>query len=259
MVHKVPLFSSLDDADLQFLRSQMSEQKLEVGRVLEPQELWVITAGSADWIVPDSAGQELVLQTLECGDHFGELTLVADDIQGQARIKVRQELSALRLEREQFQAFMQSRPDALFAALKTVARKLHSLDDNLRSSISRNVYEEGYRKISRGQKLADRFTTMIGSWPFILSQTVCLVIWMLWNHVEGTTHWDPYPFIFLNLALSFQSAYAAPIIMMSQNRQAEKDRLAAEIDHQVNLKSEMAGAALLRRLSQLERSMQAPS
>src|SRR5579864_8925668 len=77
-------------------------------------------------------------------------------------------------------------------------------------------------------KIADRFASVVGSWRFIIIQSIILAVWLAMNVVGYVYHWDPYPFILLNLVLSFQAAYAAPIIMMSQNRQAVKDHLAAE-------------------------------
>src|SRR5579884_772051 len=91
-----------------------------------------------------------------------------------------------------------------------------------------------------GQRLADGFAAMMGSWPFIIAQSVLLAGWVALNATELIWRaWDPYPFILLNLVLSFQAAYAAPIIMMSQNRQAAKDRLQAELDLQTDVKAEL--------------------
>ena len=78
----------------------------------------------------------------------------------------------------------------------------------------------------------------MGSWRFIIIQTILLLVWVFVNAIAWSRHWDPYPFILLNLALSFQAAYSAPIIMMSQNRQAAKDRLQTEHDYEVNLTAE---------------------
>jgi uncharacterized membrane protein len=90
-----------------------------------------------------------------------------------------------------------------------------------------------------GQRLADSVTAMVGSWRFILIQTGLLVLWILANVWAWFGGWDPYPFILLNLLLSFQAAYTAPIIMMSQNRQAEQDRRNAESDYRINVKAEL--------------------
>jgi uncharacterized membrane protein len=90
-----------------------------------------------------------------------------------------------------------------------------------------------------GSKVSDAVTSIVGSWRFIIIQSVLLVIWMVLNTIALMRHWDPYPFILLNLVLSFEAAYTAPIIMMSQNRQAVLDRTAAKSDYDVNLKSEL--------------------
>jgi uncharacterized membrane protein len=103
-----------------------------------------------------------------------------------------------------------------------------------------------------GQHVADKVADTIGSWRFIIIQTIILTVWIILNVTAWIKHWDPYPFILLNLMLSFQAAYSAPVIMMSQNRQAAKDRLSAEIDHQVNTKAELEINNLIRRLDELE-------
>jgi uncharacterized membrane protein len=92
---------------------------------------------------------------------------------------------------------------------------------------------------SLGDRIADSVAAMMGSWPFIITQSCILIGWMTLNLVAYIHHWDPYPFILLNLALSFQAAYAAPFIMMSQNRQSSQDRLDAKHDYEVNIKAEL--------------------
>jgi len=93
--------------------------------------------------------------------------------------------------------------------------------------------------LTRGAVLADWVAETVGSWRFIIIQSVLLGIWIVLNLIAFINHWDPYPFILLNLVLSFQAAYAAPIIMMSQNRQSEIDRRHAEHDYRINVKAEL--------------------
>jgi uncharacterized membrane protein len=92
---------------------------------------------------------------------------------------------------------------------------------------------------TRGQRLADTVAATIGSWRFIAIQSTAIAVWIAGNVVSGAAAWDPYPFILLNLLLSFQAAYTAPAIMMSQNRQSELDRKHAENDYEVNVKAEL--------------------
>ena len=102
-----------------------------------------------------------------------------------------------------------------------------------------------------GQRIADRVATTMGSWRFIIIQSALLSAWVVLNITAWVKAWDPYPFILLNLALSFQAAYAAPIIMMSQNRQGDIDRQAAENDYKVNIKAELEIELLHQKLDEL--------
>ena len=104
-----------------------------------------------------------------------------------------------------------------------------------------DLYQES---LSFGQKLADKVANGMGSWNFIISQSVFVVLWMILNIVGWMHHWDIYPFILLNLLFSTQAAYAAPIIMMAQNRQNERDRIQAQKDYQTNTEAKMEIEAL---------------
>jgi uncharacterized membrane protein len=118
-----------------------------------------------------------------------------------------------------------------------------------------NVNAVHAEKLSRGQRVADGLAKVMGSWTFIIVQSVLLACWITVNVLAIVQRWDPYPFILLNLALSFQAAYAAPIIMMSQNRQAAKDRLMAEQDYVVNVKAEEELKAIMIHLEQQDEVM----
>ena len=118
-----------------------------------------------------------------------------------------------------------------------------------------NINRVDAEKLTTGQRIADRLATVMGSWAFIIIQSIILAFWITLNVVAYIEHWDPYPFILLNLALSFQPVYAAPIIMMSQNRQAAKDRLMAEQDYEINLKAEEELKAIMTHLEQQDEVM----
>jgi uncharacterized membrane protein len=105
--------------------------------------------------------------------------------------------------------------------------------------------------LTLGQKIADFVAATMGSWSFIIIQTTILIVWIVLNVTAFVQKWDPYPFILLNLALSFQAAYAAPFIMMSQNRQQDIDRKQAESDRQVNIKAELEIELLHQKIDQL--------
>jgi uncharacterized membrane protein len=102
-----------------------------------------------------------------------------------------------------------------------------------------------------GERLADRFAAIVGSWTFIAIQSFLLLVWMVFNILAWSYHWDPYPFILLNLALSFQAAFATPVIMMSQNRQARLAEKRNRLDLQINLLAEQENTELLRMVRKL--------
>jgi uncharacterized membrane protein len=118
----------------------------------------------------------------------------------------------------------------------------------------RHQREAGRRSVpppTRGQRIADAVASTMGSWRFIIVQSTLLFAWVSLNVLAWVRHWDPYPFILLNLALSFQAAYAAPFIMMSQNRQADVDRRKAEDDYKINIKAELEIELLHQKIDEL--------
>ena len=124
--------------------------------------------------------------------------------------------------------------------------ELRTLRRGARASRTPSQYQ-----LTVGQKIADTVAANMGSWRFIIIQSAILVIWIILNVTAYIKQWDPYPFILLNLALSFQAAYAAPFIMMSQNRQQDIDRKHAENDFQVNVKAELEIELLHQKIDQL--------
>lgn len=102
----------------------------------------------------------------------------------------------------------------------------------------KNANEVVNEQLTPGQRASDWIASIVGSWPFIIGQSVILALWAILNITAWVRHWDPYPFIFMNLMLSLQAAYTAPMIMMSQNRKAIRDRVEAHIDYEINLKAE---------------------
>ena len=110
---------------------------------------------------------------------------------------------------------------------------------------------DGAGQLTAGQRIADTVAATMGSWRFIIIQSTILLCWIALNITAWMQHWDPYPFILLNLALSFQAAYAAPFIMMSQNRQQDVDRKEAAADYQINIKAELEIELLHQKLDEL--------
>jgi uncharacterized membrane protein len=144
-------------------------------------------------------------------------------------------------------------------SVQSLTRELHEAEERLlaelrelrRGARAKTSHEQAVDQLTMGQKIADQVASTMGSWPFIIVQSLILLVWIILNVTAYVQKWDPYPFILLNLALSFQAAYAAPFIMMSQNRQQDIDRKEAESDHQVNVKAELEIELLHQKIDQL--------
>src|SRR6478609_9481732 len=132
--------------------------------------------------------------------------------------------------------------ERLLTELRTLRRGLRGTQDGSQASRPR---------LTIGQRVADAVAATMGSWTFIIIQSFLLVVWIALNVTAYVQQWDPYPFILLNLALSFQAAYAAPFIMMSQNRQQDIDRQSAESDYQINIKAELEIELLHQKIDEL--------
>jgi len=144
-------------------------------------------------------------------------------------------------------------------ATTTLRQQLHEAEERLLAELRdrRKGHRDavGAKKpaddLTMGQMIADKVAATMGSWPFIIIQSLILFVWIVLNITAFVEKWDPYPFILLNLALSFQAAYAAPFIMMSQNRQQDIDRKEAENDYQVNIKAELEIELLHQKIDEL--------
>jgi len=138
-----------------------------------------------------------------------------------------------------------------------IAHQLHESELQLLHSLRlerRQRRQKGPGEIGLGDHIADAVAATVGSWRFIIIQSVLLVAWMVLNVTAWVQNWDPYPFILLNLVLSFQAAYAAPFIMMSQNRQASIDRADAKGDYEVNVKAELEIELLHQKIDMMRES-----
>lgn len=258
-LREIPLFSEMDEQEVADIRAIMQEMKFRAGQVIiregEMGDLfYVITEGHAEILIRDADGAELILHEAGPGDFFGELSMLTNEPRS-ARIRAVDSVTTLALERDDFFEFFRTHPHAAIDVMVELGGRLRDNDAILRRMVSRNVNEVEEERLTVGQRVADKVADTIGSWPFIVTQSIILAIWIALNITAWINHWDPYPFILLNLMLSFQAAYAGPVIMMSQNRQSAKDRLVAEIDHQVNTKAEFEIGLLVRRIDELERTL----
>ncbi len=265
LLANISLFESLSPEDITALTERLQERTYEAGARIFHQgdqgmTLFVIDAGSVDISFGDDKST-VELATLFRGQYFGELSLF-DGAPRSATARAATDCVLLALDREDFAAFLMKSPGAALRIMSEMSERMRQTNELMARQVSRNVVEEAEEQITIGQKVADRVAAFGGSWPFIILFASLMALWMVLNSLLGNP-FDPFPFILLNLMLSTLAALQAPIIMMSQNRQAAKDKLLAENDYFVNLKSEVGIERLLKgqteifaRLTLLERYVQ---
>ena len=253
----VPLFESLDDESADTLCSLLTTEEYEAGAMLfqagdAGSSMYLIEDGKMQISMRSSDGEELILAVLGPGDFFGEMALI-DGKPRSANAMVCESSRLAVLSRRHFLSFLSSGPNVPLEMLTALTRRLRRTDELLRHLATRNANEEEASQLTFADRAADLIAEFGGSWKFIIFSLALLIFWMVANvWLLTQPSFDVYPFTFLNLILGVMAALQAPIIMMSQNREAKKDRLRADLDYRVNLKNELALNEILRRLQLLE-------
>jgi uncharacterized membrane protein len=262
LLSNIALFESLTDDDLTALSQRVESVDYEVGEVIfrqgdEGSSLFVIEDGAVE-ISYGEGRARVVLATLFAGQYFGELSLF-DGSPRSATATAAKRSRLVRLDRDDLVDFVNKNPAAALRIIAEMSDRLRQTNELMSRQVARNVLEDEEEHMTIGQRVADKVAAFGGSWPFIFVFGTIMLLWMGVN-IAALAHFDPYPFILLNLVLSTLAAIQAPIIMMSQNRQAAKDKLLAENDYQVNRKAEMEIEAVLKsqaevmaRLAMIER------
>jgi len=255
-LRSVPLFGSLDDHAATELRELLTVEDIPSGQQLfhkgdSGDAMYLIESGRIRISITDQDAQEVTLADLAQGDFFGEMALI-DGRKRSADARVVQDARLAILSRPAFLAFVRANPDVALEMLSALSERLRRTDELLRSRVSRNVNEEQASRMTVADRAADLIAEFGGSWKFIGASIGLILLWIIFNSYILYKGFDPAPYQMLNLVLAVIAGMQAPIIMMSQNRQGEKDRLRADLDYKVNLKNELSLAEVLRRLDVIE-------
>src|SRR6266849_4930726 len=256
---RVPLFKRLEAHELEHLAEEIDQVNYKAGETIfnahdRGDALYVVEEGSVRIWVVDEDVNEVTLAELKPGEFFGELA-VLDRGERSTNATAITDIHLHRLSSDDFQQFLIEHPDCAVDVICEIGARMRQTNQLVSQRASRNINVEMEEKLTIGQRIADRVASFGGSWTFIIIYLAALIAWMAFNtfvlvhygHGENGAQFDAYPYILLNLMLSMTAALQAPIIMMSQNRAAEKDRLAAEQDFKVNLKSELMLEEMIRK------------
>jgi CRP/FNR family cyclic AMP-dependent transcriptional regulator len=257
LLKEVPLFDLLDERERAELAAELDVVRFPAGEIIysygDPGDaIYVVSEGEAELFLKNDTGERMVLEIAQRGDFFGELSML-DQGTRSASVVVTQDLSALRLERGDLEKFLQIRPQAAMDLLGAMGRRHRATVERLRHTATRNVNEEACDNRTAVQKTADWIAEFAGSIPFLLIHVVLFAFWLIvnWVPIPGVPQFDPYPFGFLTLAVSLEAIFLSVFVLLSQNRQAAKDRVHADIEYDINLKAELEIGHLHEKIDRL--------
>jgi CRP/FNR family transcriptional regulator, cyclic AMP receptor protein len=245
----IEMFELLDEEDRIELAKVVDTQQLPAGSTLfqagQPGEsLFIVSSGEIELFIKDTAGQKIVLTIAEEGNLFGELSLL-DSGPRTATAVALTDAELLVLDREDLLLLFQKRPDAALHMLAAMSVMTRKADELLRTRVSRNVNEEIEEHLTPLQKVADGIAWFSGSMLFLLLNGIWFFTWIVLNtFLLGNSAFDPFPFGLLTMIVSLEAIFLSCFVLVSQNRQAEKDRVRSDIEYEVNIKAELEIAHL---------------
>ena len=260
LLTEIDLFKLLDEDDKHALASVVDYMKLPQGETLfhagEPGEaLFIVRAGEVELSIKDTAGQKIVLTISRKGDLFGEVALLDSGARTATAVAVT-DCELLVLDRDDLLLLFKRRPDAALHMLGAMGAMTRKADELLRTRVSRNVNEEVEEKLTVLQKIADTIAWFSGSMSFLIINAAWFLIWISLNTLPlGFEHFDPYPFGLLTMIVSLEAIFLSCFVLISQNRQAEKDRVRSDIEYEVNIKAELEVAHLHEKTDRIYENM----
>jgi uncharacterized membrane protein len=253
-------FANLNDDDRAALAEVVDSIALPTGKTLfmsgDPGEsLFVVRKGEIELFIKDTVGQKIVLHVACVGDFFGELALL-DTGSRTATAVALEDSELLELDRGDLLELIRRSPDAALRLLAAMSHMTRKADDLLRTRVSRNANDEVQENLSKMQKVADWIAWFSGSMPFLMVNAVWFIVWILINAIDfGLPRFDPYPFGLLTMIVSLEAIFLSCFVLVSQNRQAEKDRVRSDIEYEINVKAELEVAHLHEKTDRMYEQM----
>ena len=255
LLKNVPIFALLDDDELAVLASQVEHKtfapRQRIYKLSDTNgQAYILLSGIVHVTTVDEDQQEVIVDQPAAGEFFGFASML-DQTPHQTNATALEQCECIEVDRNDIAVLLQRKPLAGMDLLAVLGRQFHAAQQLVRIRARRNPNEVIEEEATLGNRVADRVARFGGSWTFIINFLVAIAIYSIINIVLGRSAWDPYPFILLNLFLSMLAAVQAPVIMMSQNRQDQKDRLRSELDYDVNRRAESEIQGLARKLNLL--------
>lgn len=258
----IRMFQLLNEGDRVALAAVIDELSVPAGHTLfqagDPGDsLFIVRSGQIELFIKDTAGQKIVLTTAQAGDMFGELAML-DTGPRTATALALTDSQVLVLDRGDLVLLFQRQPEAALHMLAALSGLTRKADELLRTRVSRNVNEEMEVHSTILQRIADWLAWFSGSMPFLITHTFWFTIWVSLNtFILRERAFDPFPFGLLTMIVSLEAIFLACFVLISQNRQAEKDKVRADIEYEVNIKAELEVAHLHEKTDRIYENMMA--
>jgi len=257
---QVRLFELLDENELGELASVIDSMSVPAGQIIFNagdfgDALYIVRSGEVELYVKDTAGQKIVLTVAEENDLFGELSML-DERPRSATAMTLMDTELLLLDREDLLLLFQKQPDAALNMLAAMSTMLRKVDRLLQTRVSRNVNEEMDEKLPTLQLIADWIAWFSGSMQFLIINGLWFAVWIAVNTLPlGFNQFDPFPFGLLTMIVSLEAIFLSCFVLISQNRQAAKDKIRADIEYDVNIKAELEIAHLHEKVDHVHEQM----
>jgi CRP/FNR family transcriptional regulator, cyclic AMP receptor protein len=252
---QVPLFALLDDDEAAILAGQVELRRFSprqrVYKIGDPgDKAYILVSGAVQVTTVDEDHQEVIVDQPAAGEFFGFASML-EQTPHQTNALATEDTVAIEVDRNDILILLQRKPHAGMDMLTVLGRQFHASQQLVRLRASRNPNVLIEEETTFGERIADAVAGFGGSWTFIITFALAIIVYSGLNIFLRNRAWDPYPFILLNLFLSMLAAIQAPVIMMSQNRQDTKDRLRGELDFDVNRRAESEIQGLARKMNLL--------
>jgi CRP/FNR family cyclic AMP-dependent transcriptional regulator len=256
----VKLFELLDEDELNELAASIDTEFIEAGHTLfnagdYGESLYIVNSGQVELFIKDTAGQKIVLKIAEEDDIFGEISML-DNRPRSATAVALTDTELFVLDRDDLLLLFQKKPDAGLNMLAAMSTMLREADDLLRTRVSRNVNEEMEEKLSTLQRIADWIAWFSGSMQFLIINALWFLVWIAINTLSlGAPQFDPFPFGLLTMIVSLEAIFLSCFVLISQNRQSQKDHIRSDIEYEVNIKAELEVAHLHEKVDNIYEQM----
>jgi len=256
----VDLFKLLDEQELAELAAVIDSTPVKAGDVIFRagdlgDSLYIVRSGEIELSVKDTTGDKIVLTVAEKDDVFGELSML-DARPRSATARALEDSEVLLLDRDDLLMLFQKQPDAALNMLAAMSCMLRIVDRLLQTRVARNVNVEMEERLPTLQRIADWIAWFSGSMHFLIINGLWFIVWIVWNiALPEDRQFDPFPFGLLTMIVSLEAIFLSCFVLISQNRQAAKDKIRNDIEYDINVKAELEVTHLHEKIDHIHEQM----